>query len=123
MTTYKKLDEFENICTGDIVSYVNVVGKVALSKNTDYQSLDRRVLGICIAVDGDTITVTNHGILDVNVDGIICIGDRLTIGDIPGKAVAIKYEEDSEKYDFRNIGKVLSLYNNYNKAKVLLDIE
>lgn len=109
---------------GDIVSYVNVVGKVTRSRNKDYQDLDKRVLGVCTKIlNDDTIVVADHGILDANVEGIICIGDRLTIGDTPGRMVAIKYEEDNQIYDFRNVGKVIALYNDYSKAKILLDIE
>ena len=67
----------------------------------------------------------NKGIIDVNVKGIICLGDKLTIGnEEKGKAVAIRYDRlDEKQFGIRSIGKVIGLYEVYNKAQVLLDIE
>lgn len=82
-----------------------------------------KLYGICIKIENNLIYVSNRGIYDVNTEGIICIGDKLTTSEIPGKARAIRYDQDERQFNIRSIGKVIELYNVYNKAKVLLDIE
>lgn len=83
-----------------------------------------QLYGICTGVDNNKIYVENKGILDVNVTGLTCIGDKLTTCSIPGKAQAIRYSnQDETTFGKRSIGKVVGLYNDYSKVKVLLDIE
>lgn len=120
---YNKLDELEEIKVGDIISYVNVVNSVTRAQEKHYKETDKKIIGVCTAVKDNIINVESYGILDVNVNGIICIGDQLTASNIPGEAVAIKYAEDNYKYDYRSLGKVIQIYNDYSKAKVLLDVE
>ena len=40
-----------------------------------------------------------------------------------GIAKAIRYSQDETKFRYRHIGKVIELYNQYDRVKVLLDIE
>lgn len=80
--------------------------------------------GICTKIEDSTIYVQNTGISEVNTIGIICIGDKLTTSETKGTAVAIKYSnQDETTFGIKSIGKVIQVYNNYNKAKVILDIE
>lgn len=82
-----------------------------------------KLYGVCIKTENNSIYVANTGIVDVNVKGIVCIGDNLTASDKLGKARAIKYELDKTQFGTRSIGKVIGLYNIYNKARVLLNIK
>lgn len=123
---YEKLFEDENIQIGDIIIYHPQYNKVSLSQTNRYQEQfgHTEILGICTQVNDNYVTITNEGVCDVNIYGMTCIGDKLTIGSIPGKAVAIKYVHDEEiLFRKRSIGKVINLYDTYEKAKVLLDIK
>ena len=83
-----------------------------------------KLYGVCNKIENNYVYVQNSGIIDVNVTGIICLGDKLTLSNIPGKAEAIKYDPLDEKiFNIKSIGKVIGIYNVYDKAKVLLDIE
>lgn len=83
-----------------------------------------KLYGVCSKIENNYIYVQNTGIIDVNVTGIICLGDKLTLSNIPGKAEAIKYEPQDEKvFGLKSIGKVIGIYSVYDKAQVLLDIE
>lgn len=121
---YNKQNEFEKFKVGDLVSFVPNTSLVTKSITRHYKHQDKLVVGVCIADNKDTVDVINEGIVDVNVTGIICIGDRLTTSSISGKARAIKNDNDEIRvFDIRPIGKVVGLYNDYSVAKVLLDIE
>lgn len=120
----KKYDENESIIPGDLLMYEfnshNVTKAIRHKKDiTD----SNRVIGVCTNVNGMDIIYTNSGIADVNVTGLVCLGDKLVLSELPGKAVALKYKEDSTIFGKRSIGKIIELYNDYNKVKVLLDIE
>ena len=120
---YEKLYESEYIKEGDIVSLDSESNKVYLAKNK-FKDKDQLVIGICVETGDKSILVANKGICDVNVEGIICLGDKLTTSTTAGKARAIKYERLEERqFGTRSIGKVIGVYSIYNKAKVLLDIE
>ncbi len=124
VTTYDKYDIDEIFDVGDLVSTVPETSLVTRSCTKHYKHQDKLVIGICIASTDKTVDVINGGMVDVNVTGLICIGDELTTSDVAGKARAIKYFNDEKRiFDIRNIGKVVGLYNDYSKAKVLLDIE
>lgn len=124
MTKYEKLNPTEDILPGDIISIEPITNKVTRSCTKHYKRKDHLVIGICKSVINNTVEVCNTGIIDVNVVGLICIGDKLTTSKYEGKAQAIKYEKNEEDiFGVRSIGKVIGLYNNYNLAKVLLDIE
>lgn len=83
-----------------------------------------KLYGVCNKIENNYIYVQNTGIIDVNVTGIICLGDKLTLSNIPGKVEAIRYDPLDEKvFRLKSIGKVIGIYNVYDKAKVLLDIE
>ena len=75
---YKKLYEEENIEVGDIISLDPIANRVKLSFNR-INKKDEQVIGICEKIENNMIYVANIGIIDVNVEGIICIGDKLTI--------------------------------------------
>ena len=121
---YNKQNEFEKFKVGDLVSFIPNTSLVTKSITRHYKHQDKLVVGVCIADNKDTVDVVNEGIVDVNVTGIICIGDRLTTSSISGKARAIKNDNDEIRvFDIRPIGKVVGLYNDYSVAKVLLGIE
>lgn len=119
----KKYDENEPIRVGDLIAYWPETDKVVRAKTHWRRADDNAVIGVCTAVNDDIVTFTNSGMTDVNVKGIICLGDKLSASEEFGIAEAIKYRQDETKFRFRSIGKVIGLYNNYNIAKVLLDIE
>ena len=122
--TYNKQNEFEKFKVGDLVSFIPNTSLVTKSITRHYKHQDKLVVGVCIADNKDTVDVVSEGIVDVNVTGIICIGDRLTTSSISGKARAIKNDNDEIRvFDIRPIGKVIGLYNDYSVAKVLLGIE
>ena len=122
--TYNKQNEFEKFKVGDLVSFIPNTSLVTKSITRHYKYQDKLVVGVCIADNKDTVDVVSEGIADVNVTGIICIGDRLTTSSISGKAKAIKNDNDEIRvFDIRPIGKVIGLYNDYSVAKVLLGIE
>lgn len=117
---YKKLDPEEIFTKGDLVALESVTNKIT---RADYRF--NNVIGIYYSTDdSDLVTVQQRGIIDVNVTGVICAGDKLTISNKKGKACAIKYDHQEEKqFNIRAIGKVIGIYNTYSVAKVLLDIE
>ena len=120
----EKYDKEEPIKSGDLIAYWPQSDKVtrAILKNWK-DSEDNRVIGICTNVDKNNIQITNSGIAEVNVTGLICLGDRLSVCEKPGIAKAIRYSQDETKFRYRHIGKVIELYNRYDRVKVLLDIE
>lgn len=118
---YKKLDIDEDIQCGDLVALVKPINKVTRAVN---QSGRTNVIGVCINIDEDDIQVQATNVVALNTDGIICIGDKVGLSNIPGKARAIKYESLEERqFNLKSVGKVIGLYNIYNLAQVLLDIE
>ena len=119
----EKYDKNEPIQVGDLIAYWPETNKVVRAKTHWRRADDNVVIGVCTAVNDDIVTFTNSGMTDVNVKGIICLGDKLSASEEFGIAEAIKYRQDETKFRFRSIGKVIGLYNNYNIAKVLLDIE
>lgn len=121
---YKKYDIDEPIHIGDLITYWPETDKVTRAYIDNWRNADKnKVLGICTHIYDNTITVVSTGIVDVNVTGLICLGDKLTVSDKKGIAKAIKYDQDETKFRYRHIGKVIGLYNSYNVVKVLLDIE
>lgn len=82
------------------------------------------LFGICTKIENNSVYVATCGIVDVNVQGLVCVGDKLTVSPTPGKAEAIKYEVHEEKqFGTRSIGKVINLYKQWNRCKMLIDIE
>lgn len=120
---YEKYNEAEPIEIGDAVSLVPETDKIVRSVYCRKWN-NNTIVGICVDIKDSQIVVSSSGMVDVNVDGIICLGDKLTSSEKPGKLVAIRYDTlDGKIFDIRSIGKVIGLYNNYSKAKVLLDVE
>lgn len=57
-------------------------------------------------------------------DGIMCLGDKVKVSEVPGKAEAIRYDKlDERQFGIRSVGKVIKLYENYDKVQILIDIE
>lgn len=82
------------------------------------------LFGICTKIENNSVYVATCGIVDVNVQGLVCVGDKLTVSPIPGKAEAIKYEVLEEKqFGTRCVGKVIDLYKQWDKCRMLIDIE
>lgn len=112
----------ENIEVGDLVAIDQISGLA--HKATIFDR--KKVVGVCAEVfdDTDEILICNQGIIDVNVTGIICLGDHLAVSDKAGRAEAINYEIQEEKqFDVRSIGKVVALGDVYSKATVMLNIK
>lgn len=129
---YEKYDSTENIEVGDLVSFVYKHNDLLnLWENTNkvtksvYHRIHKNpVIGIVSNINNNIITVQKEGTIDVNVTGMISIDDKLTSSKIPGKAKAIAYPiYDEILYREVSIGKVISIYRQYDKAKVLLDID
>ena len=56
--------------------------------------------------------------------GIMCLGDKVKKKKKPGKAEAIRYDKlDERQFGIRCVGKVIKLYDNYDKVQILIDIE
>ena len=122
--TYNKHFETEKFEVGDLVSFFPDTSLVTKSITRHYKHQDKMCIGICQIDNGKTISIVDEGIVNINVTGIICIGDRLTTSKIAGKAKAIRNDNDEIRiFDIRPIGKVIGLYDDYSKAKVLLGIE
>lgn len=121
---YDKYDETEVIEPYDLISLVPGTNTVTKSIVSSYKQPELLVIGVCKKIINNQIYVANTGIIDVNVTGIICLGDKLTASNIAGKAEAIKYViQDERVFNIRSIGKVIGIYDVYNRAQVLLDIE
>lgn len=122
ITAYEKYYPEENIEVGDLVCLVPNTNAVKLAFN-GFKDKSSKVIGICTKIENNLIYVTNTGIVDVNIQGLTCIGDNITSSNIPGKAQCIRYEQDKSIFNIRSIGKIIQLYNNYNKVKVILNIK
>lgn len=119
--SYEKLYIEEPINIGDVIQLEPKTNKVTRAFNKRHHSI--KVIGVCIKIENNTIVVANKGIVDVNVTGLFCIGDKLTSSDIPGKARAIRYKQDETQFNIRSIGKVIELYRTPDVTRVLLDVE
>lgn len=122
MSDINKLKADEQMNIGDLVAIDRINGTAHRATLLD----KKRVVGICADIFPDTneILICNEGIIDVNVTGIICLGDHLGVSDKPGIAEAINYEIQEEKqFDVRSIGKVVHLGDKYSKATILLNIK
>lgn len=122
MSEILKYKTEEDIQIGDLIvmdQVSNLVHKATM--------LDRKkVIGVCADVFPDTeeVLICNQGVIDVNVTGIICLGDHIGVSQKPGKAEAINYEiQEERQFDVRSVGKVVGLYDVYSKARVLLNIK
>lgn len=114
----------EPIQVGDILMYDRMTNNVTRAKYIKNDVVDsNNVIGVCVSVNDMQVTYSNSGIVKVNVTGLVCLGDKLTISETPGKAIALKYEQNITQFGHRCIGKVIKLYNDYYVADVLLDIE
>lgn len=122
MKVLTKYDTTEPIQVGDLISYTRFGNSVTRSVINHFEDTNN-VVGVCVKIDDDNIYIENQGMVDVNVTGIVCIGDKLQPSNIPGKAKAIKYNQDETHYKMRSIGKCICLYNSYDTIKALLDIE
>lgn len=112
----------EDIQTGDLIAIDEISGNACKATLCNKKS----IIGVCADIfpDTDEILVCNEGIIDVNVTGIVCLGDHLTISDKEGRAEAINYDIQEEKqFDVRSIGKVIRLGDIYSKATTLLNIK
>lgn len=122
MSNMNKLKEDEDIQIGDLVAIDQISGTAHKATMFD----KKKVVGVCADIFPDTneILICNEGVIDVNVTGIICLGDHLSISDKAGKAEAINYSIQEEKqFDVRSIGKVVALGDVYSKATVMLNIK
>ena len=54
----------------------------------------------------------------------MCLGDKVKVSEVPGKAEAIRYDKlDERQFGIRSVGKVIKLYETYDKVQILIDIE
>ena len=103
---------------GDLISLIPVSNKVVKSCNRGNKK-DEMVIGICIedknkhnykCDDKNKIAITDTGVVDVNVTGLVCLGDKLTASNIPGKAKAIRYERLPLPTGWTSKNSVVSLF-------------
>lgn len=121
LSSIYKLEDNELVSVGDLVALNQVTSEVHIATIKDR----KKILGVCVDVmpDGE-IVVCNEGIVNVNVVGEICLGDHISISDIPGKAKAIRYDvQEEQQFDVRSIGKVIGLTDVYSIARVLLNVK
>lgn len=124
MAVYEKYDKNEDIQVGDLISLMSPNNKAIRSVYKYWKHKNILTIGVCSKITGNEITIQDTGLIDVNVTGLVCIGDKLSISNKAGKAKAIRYENmDEDIFNIRSIGKVVKLYNDYSKVQVLLDIE
>ena len=116
---YKKLYEEENIEVGDIISLDPIANRVKLSFNR-INKKDEQIIGICEKIENNMIYVANTGIIDVNVEGIICIGDKLTISNSNGSVGTLnvisitssKYQiNDTDNYIYTKVDNTINSIN------------
>lgn len=122
MSNICKLKADEEMNIGDLVAVDQISGTAHKATMFDR----KKVVGVCADIFPDTneVLICNEGMIDVNVTGIICLGDHLSVSDKAGKAEAINYEKQEERqFDVRSIGKVVRLGDVYSKATVLLNIK
>ena len=119
--TYIKYNEEENFDIGDLVSLKD--GKVIRSYQNYNKKPDKNIIGVCIAVRDNVIEVQQSGICIINIIGAYGISSMITASEVPGKGRALKYEQEKRIWNIRSIGKVIEIYNDEHKAKVLLDLE
>lgn len=122
MSSIGRLKIDEEIQIGDLVAIDKINGTAHKATLFDKKT----VVGVCADIfpDANEILICNEGMIDVNVTGIICLGDHLGVSDKAGKAEVINYEIQEEKqFDVRSIGKVIYLGDKYSKARILLNIK
>lgn len=113
-------EQNEEILIDDLVALNQVTNEIHKATEKDKD----RVIGVCAEIyPNNEILVCDCGIIYVNVTGIVCLGDHLTVSDVSGKAQAIPEIQEEELFDVRRIGKVVDLGDVYSKAKVLLNIK
>ena len=122
MNTFKKEDTKEQIVPGDLIS-ITENGTVKRSYQNHNKKPDTRIIGVCVRVNSDEVDVENSGIVDINIEGMSGLGDMITASEIPGKGRVLKYIQEQRQFNIRSIGKVIGLYNNRKKVKILLNIE
>lgn len=121
MSEICKIREYDDLQAGDLVALDQISNTIHKANRKD----KKEVVGVCVETYPDTeeALICNEGIVDVNVIGIICLGDHLKLSHIEGKADAINEIQEEDLFDVRSIGKVIGLYDIYSKAKVLLNIK
>jgi len=122
MQTYTKNDSQEDIEVGDLIS-ITPDGTVTRSYQYYNKKPDTTIIGIATKVNKKQVEVEDSGIVDVNIIGSIGVGERVTASKIPGKGATLKYTQEQKIWNIRSIGKVIGLYNDRYKVKVLLNIE
>lgn len=122
MSKMVKLDDGEQVTIGDLIAFSHITSTAHKATKKDKKE---NIIGICAdTYEDNEILVCDEGILEVNVNGLICLGDHLTLSDIPGKLEAIKYTmQDEEQFGIMRIGKVVALSDKYSKAKILIGIK
>ena len=119
--TYVKYDINESIEIGDLVSLKD--DKVIRSYQNYNKKPDIKIIGVCKDVRNDLVLVQQSGICIINIVGAYGISSMVTASEIPGKGRALKYEQEKRMFNLRSVGKVIEIYNDEHKAKILLDLE
>lgn len=121
MSEICKIREYDDLQAGDLVALDQISNTVHKANQKD----KKEVVGVCVETYPETneALICNEGMVDVNVIGIICLGDHLRLSHVNGKADAINTIQEEDIFGVRSIGKVVGLYDIYSKAKVLLNIK
>ena len=111
----------EDIQIGDLISLKD--NKAIRSIFVWNKKPDKNMIGVCTNIHNDEIEVATQGIADINVIGSIAIGDEIGASEIPGKGRSIKYIQEKDMFNIRSIGKVIYLYKDLSKARIMLNVE
>ena len=122
MATFIKYNKNEPIEIGDLIS-LRPDKSVVRSYQKDSKNVDENIIGVCTEVNHNQIEVQQEGYVIINIEGLYSIGSMVTASNIPGKAKALRYLQEKRLYNLREVGKVIEIYNDIKKAKILLDIE
>ena len=111
----------EDIQIGDLISLKD--NKAIRSIFVCNKRPDKNIVGICTNIHSNEIEVTTQGIVNINVIGSVAIGDEIGASEIPGKGRSIKYIQEKDMFNIRSVGKVIYLYKDLTKARILLNVE
>lgn len=83
MSSIYKLEENEQVSIGDTMAFDLLTSTVHKATLDDAKDV-KKIVGVCVEIySPDEILVCDNGLVDVNVNGIVCLGDHLTISEIP----------------------------------------
>lgn len=122
MSSIYKLEDGEQVVAGDLIAFSHITSTAHKATLKDKKE---KIIGICVETfENNEILVCSEGIVDVNVVGMVCLGDHLKLSNTDGKLEAILYDKQEEKqFAVMSIGKVIGLGDKYSTAKAIINIK